>query len=314
MNPEHLVLLKRSWIIAGPTASGKSDLAMALASRVGGEIVAVDSMTLFRGMDIGTAKPTLADRQAIPHHLIDILAPSDSSNVADWLEKCHKAMESILNRGRIPILTGGTGLYWKALFFGLPHHPPGNPVVREKWVQMVKSKGNLAIHQILSQVDPVSGSRIPPTDLKRMVRALEVWEVTGSPISANRPDWGESFNERPQSPARWVWLKWPRHVLWARIADRVARMFELGWEAEVDLLEKNGGFGPQSGAAIGYKAIRTGRLESTGRAEILRRVGMETRQYAKRQETWLRSLTAIEPITLDGQPTLDGLLETLGLY
>lgn len=312
MDPDLLPALKRSWIIAGPTASGKSDLAMRLAARLGGEIVAVDSMTVFRGMDIGTAKPTLSDRDSVPHHLIDILAPTDSSNVANWLDHCRQSLTSILNRGRVPVLTGGTGLYWKALFFGLPAHPPGDATVREKWFRMLQTRGAAELHRKLSEVDPASGLRIPPSDVKRMIRALEVWEVTGNPISANRPDWRAPMDVQPDPPVRWIWLKWPREILHDRIAKRVVRMFAQGWEAEVASLESRNGFGPQSEAAIGYRTIRQASKRGVSRNEIIRQVVVETRQYAKRQETWLRSLPAIEPVAMDIRVGVDALLESLG--
>lgn len=284
---------------------------MALATRLGGEIVAVDSMTLFQGMDIGTAKPSHADRESVPHHLIDILAPTDSSNVADWLDRCRRSLACILGRGRVPVLTGGTGLYWKALFFGLPAHPPGNALVREKWFKIMRELGAEAVHRKLSEVDPASGLRIPPTDAKRMIRALEVWEVTGNPISANRPDWRAPMDIQPDPPARWIWLKWPRSLLHDRIARRVVRMFAQGWEAEVASLERRNGFGPQSEAALGYRTIRQASKEGESRDEIIRRVTVETRQYAKRQETWFRSLPAIQPIQMDSEMVVESLLDSL---
>jgi len=304
-------VLRRSWIIAGPTASGKSDLAMALAAKLSGEIVAVDSMTLFRGMDIGTAKPTHADRELIPHHLIDVYDPSESSNVADWLEQCRNALAIILERGRIPILCGGTGLYWKALFFGIPDHPAGNASVRDKWYRVHETLGAQAVHQKLAEVDPLSALRISPNDTKRIIRALEVWEVTGNPISSNRPDWHASLDVKPERPVQWIWLKWPREILRDRIAKRVSRMFAQGWETEVSRLEERCAFGPQSEAAIGYRTIRQALKKGVAREKIINQVVIETRQFAKRQETWLRSLPAITPFSMNSDRGLKDLVESI---
>ena len=311
MNSAIIPALKQSWIIAGPTASGKSDLAMALAAKTAGEIVAVDSMTLFRRLDIGTAKPSHEERKLIPHHLIDVYEPTDSSNVADWLDKCRQALDIILNRGRTPILCGGTGLYWKALFFGLPKHPPGSFSVREKLGKILESNGMEALHRKLAEVDPYAASRIARTDARRLIRALEVWEITGKPISDNRPDWHATIDVRPEPPARWIWLKWPREILHNRIAKRVIRMFSQGWEAEVAKLEERCEFGPQSGAAIGYKTIRQAKKKGASQEELIKLVEIETRKFAKRQETWFRSLPMIEPFAMDAAVDFEKLAEKL---
>lgn len=313
-NSAPLSVLRRCWIIAGPTASGKSDLAMALAAKLSGEIVAVDSMTLFRGMDVGTAKPTRADRELIPHHLIDVYEPFESSNVADWLDQCRQALGRILERGRVPILCGGTGLYWKALLFGLSDHPTGNSLVRAKWYRVHETLGAEALHQKLAEVDPVSALRIPQNDTKRVIRALEVWEITGNPISADRPDWHAQLDIQPDPPAKWIWLKWPRETLHDRIAKRVSKMFAQGWETEVARLDECSSFGPQSEAAIGYRTIRQALKKGADQEEIMKQVVIETRQFAKRQETWLRSLPAIKPFLMNSGNGFEKLVESLGVF
>jgi len=298
MNQTVLPFLERSWIIAGPTASGKSEMAMELAGRINGEIVSVDSMTIFRELDIGTAKPTVSDRLRIPHHLIDILDPRAGSSVADWLLRCTKCLSEILNRGKVPILVGGTGLYWKTLFFGLPSHPGGDPALRKKWENEIELRGSAAAHARLLEVDPIAARKIHPTDSRRIIRAMEVWELTGQPISSGRPDWGAAMDVRPIPPNHWIWIAWPRTTLRSRIDQRVHKMIELGWEKEAIGLSERNAFGPQSVSALGYKTLCDGSNSGLGREEIIQRIVRETCQFAKRQETWLRSMPMIRPVPL----------------
>jgi tRNA dimethylallyltransferase len=295
MRTNLIPLLKRCWIIAGPTGSGKSDLAMALARSLNGEIVAVDSMTVFRGLDIGTAKPSIADRNAIKHHLIDVLDPQESNDVASWLERCRDCLTSILAQGGTPILTGGSGLYWKAMLHGLPDHPPGNATIRLRLEEEANNLGTESLHDRLKTIDPVAALKIHLADRRRIIRGLEVWEMTGTPLSANRPDWSVVADIQPDSGFRWYWLSWPRPELHSRIEKRVRAMFNGGWIKEVQELEKSGGLGPQSSKALGYETIRLGLQTGTTEAKVLQRVTEETRQYAKQQETWLRSMPCIRP-------------------
>jgi tRNA dimethylallyltransferase len=295
MRTNLIPLLKRCWIIAGPTSSGKSDLAMALARALNGEIVAVDSMTVFRGLNIGTAKPSLADRNAIKHHLIDVLDPHESNDVATWLERCRECLTTLLAQGIIPILTGGSGLYWKAMLHGLPEHPPGNPTIRLRLEEDANTHGTESLHERLTRIDPLAAMKIHVTDRRRIIRGLEVWEMTGVPLSANRPDWSIAADIQPDSGIRWLWLSWPRPLLHSRIEKRVLAMFEAGWTQEVGFLEKAGGLGPQSCKALGYETIRLALQTGTPRPKLIQRVTEETRQYAKQQETWLRSMPCIRP-------------------
>ena len=299
MNQTVMPFLERSWIIAGPTASGKSEMSMVFADRINGEIVSVDSMTIFRQLDIGTAKPTVAERLRIPHHLIDILDPREGSSVADWLSLCTRCLGEILSRGKVPILVGGTGLYWKALFFGLPSHPAGDPALRRKWEHEIELRGSAAAHARLREVDPIAARKIHPTDSRRIIRALEVWELTGRPISSGRPDWGAAMNVHPIPPNRWIWLAWPRATLRSRINERVCKMLEIGWENEAISLSQQDAFGPQSVSALGYRTLCEGSKSGLAREEIIRRIVQETCQFAKRQETWLRSMPMIRPLPLN---------------
>src|SRR5262245_37101248 len=205
-------------VLTGPTASGKSALALALAERLGAEIVGMDSMTLYRGLDIGTAKPTSEERRRVPHHLIDVLDPWESASVAWWLEQATACCRDILARGKRPLLVGGTGLYLKAVLFGLFDGPPADAEVRRRLTAEAESAGPEALHARLAVVDPASAARLHPNDVRRVVRALEVWELTGRPISAWQRQWaGHGPRAHPG-----LWLHPPRRELYARLRARVS--------------------------------------------------------------------------------------------
>src|SRR5437867_6307308 len=182
-------ICERALILAGPTASGKTQLGLEIAEQLGAEIVSMDSMTLYRGMDIGTAKPTLDDRRRIHHHLIDILDPWESASVAWWLQQAEQCCREIESRGKRILLVGGTPLYLKALLRGLFDGPPADPELRQRLTQETECQGLEALHQRLAEVDPISANRLHPHDIRRVVRALEVWELTGRPISAWQKQW-----------------------------------------------------------------------------------------------------------------------------
>src|SRR4051812_29034123 len=176
-------------ILTGPTGSGKSALGVALAERLGAEIVSMDSMALYRGMDIGTAKPTAAERRRVPHHLIDVLDPWESASVAWWLERAAACCRAIEERGKRVLLVGGTPLYLKALLHGLFDGPGRDPAIRERLTREAETTGLQALHARLARVDPAAAARLHPNDLRRVIRALEVWEITGQPISARQRQW-----------------------------------------------------------------------------------------------------------------------------
>ncbi len=262
-------------ILTGPTASGKSELALAVAERLGAEILAMDSGTVYRGMEIGTAKPTAADRARVPHHLLDLVEASKGFSVADWLAAAGAAESEILARGRRPLFAGGTPLYLQALLRGLFHAPAQDPELRNRFEQLPD------LHASLALVDPATAARLHPNDRKRLVRALEVHALTGRPMSAQLGQWAEAGR-----PARIVWLDPPRDVLRARIRARAAAMLEGG------LVEEAAGLtlSREAGAFIGYaegREVAAGRMT---RPEALERMVSRTWTLVRRQSTWLRKL------------------------
>jgi tRNA dimethylallyltransferase len=176
-------------VLTGPTGSGKSALALEVAERLGAEIVAMDSMTLYRGMDVGTAKPTQEERRRVPHHLIDVLDPWESASVAWWLDRAAECCRAIEQRGRRILFVGGTALYLKALLFGLFDGPPADKALRDRLTAEAEENGALVLHERLQRVDPASAQRLHPNDLRRVIRALEVWELTGRPLSDWQQQW-----------------------------------------------------------------------------------------------------------------------------
>ncbi len=235
--------------IIGPTASGKSDLAMAVAHRTGAQILSVDSMQVYQGMDIGTAKPTAAERQAVPHHLIDIVPPSQSFTVARFVEMSDRVIAEARANHMPLIATGGTPLYFKSLFEGLFDGPSADASLRSR----LKEMSNDHLHRWLREVDSAAAARIHINDTKRLVRALEVYELTGRPISSFQTDW-ESATVRHE--AAWVGLLWDREELNRRINVRVKAMLAAGWLEETrGLLDRFGGLSPTAVEATGYHEL-----------------------------------------------------------
>ncbi|MGE3806020.1 MAG: tRNA (adenosine(37)-N6)-dimethylallyltransferase MiaA [Gemmataceae bacterium] len=274
-------------VLTGPTGAGKSALALALAERKHAEIISMDSMALYRGMDIGTAKPDRAMRARVPHHLIDVLDPWESASVAWWLERAAEACRDIQAQGRRALIVGGTPLYLKALMFGLFPGPPGDPQVRGRLEEVAASAGAETLHRRLQDVDPETAARLHPNDVRRVVRALEVFELTGRPISAWQTQWQKS--EEAGSPIYCVEL--PREELYARIDARVLAMFDAGLLEEVKRLQQLSK--PMSRAAaqaLGYKEVLEHLDGRASLAETVERVQTRSRNFAKRQLTWFRHL------------------------
>jgi tRNA dimethylallyltransferase len=274
-------------VIAGPTGSGKSELAFHLARELGGEIVNYDSMQIYRGFDIGTAKPPAADRRAVPHHLFDIIDASAEFNAADYAHMARKVCDEIAARGRTPILAGGTFFYLRALLSGLPEMPGRDEDVRARLRRIAcASRGPDRLHRWLSRVDPESASRIPPPDRHRVERALEVWIASGQRISS----WERPVSDGPnQLPSIKIALNVDRPQLVERLDARVEAMYRTGLvEETASLLERF----PRSArpfGGIGYReaaAVVAGEIDRAGAITETKR---RTRSYAKRQMTWLRS-------------------------
>lgn len=282
-------------ILTGPTASGKSALALDLAGPLNAEIVAADSMTLYRGMDVGTAKPSAADRARVPHHLLDVLDPWESANVAWWLDRAAAAVSDIEARGKTALIVGGTPFYLKALLCGLFPAPPADTQLRHRLEAEAESNGRQSLHDRLAAVDPASARRLHPNDMRRVVRALEVWHLTGKPLS----DWQTQEwwvgQTRPFPPSACLVLDGPRPEMYARIDRRVAAMFAQGWVEEVRRLrDLPRPMSREARKALGYAEIGEYLDGRHSLAETVAEVQLRTRQFAKRQLTWFRGLPGAE--------------------
>jgi tRNA dimethylallyltransferase len=297
--------------IAGPTASGKSALALAAAQHWPVEIVSVDSALVFRGMDIGTAKPSAAELAAVPHHLIDLIEPTEVYSAAQFVRDAHALVAQINQRGRIALLTGGTMLYFKALIDGLSDMPPANAQVRAEIEAQAAAQGWPAMHAELAQVDPPTAARLPPLDAQRIGRALEVWRISGQPLS--------HFFDGPRSPG----LPLPllslepasRPWLHERIAQRFDAMLAAGFVDEVRQLRSRGDLHADlpSMRCVGYRQAWAA-LDADDLTP-LRELGINaTRQLAKRQITWLRGMPGRTVVACDAPDALaQGLAALRGL-
>ena len=284
--------------ITGPTASGKTALSIALAQQIGTEIISSDSMQIYRGMDIGTAKPTPTEQQAVPHHMIDILEPNEPFSVARYTEYADAVAQSLLKKGKIPIVVGGTGLYLDALIEGSAFTgDETDHSIRQKYERMAAEQGNTAVHTCLAAVDPQAAERLHPNNLKRVIRALEVFEQTGMTL-----DTWNAKNKRagPKYDAIKIGLRpTKRETLYARIDKRVDEMMADGLLEEAKRLYESGQLTGTAAQAIGYKELLDflqGRETLDVCVETLKR---RTRNYAKRQLTWIKRDPSVYWITYD---------------
>ena len=280
----------RVLVIAGPTASGKTALALALARRVGGEIVNADSQQVYRGLDVGTAKPTAAERAAVPHHLVDVVEPGEGMDAARFAALADAAIADVARRGRLPVVAGGTGLYLRALLHGVVAAPGRDPALREALEREAAALGRPALHARLAAIDPAAAARIRPNDLVRIVRALEI------AASGQRPS--ELYAAHAFQPDRYaatlLALDPPRAALHARIDARVREMFEGGLLDEARaLLERRGGALPAR-LPIGYAEAAACVRGELALDEAIRRVQVAHRRYARRQVIWLRRERGVE--------------------
>jgi tRNA dimethylallyltransferase len=287
------------FILTGPTGSGKSELGLTLAERLGAEIVAMDSMTLYRGMDIGTAKPAAADRRRVPHHLVDVLEPWESASVAWWLGRALERCQDIQGRGHRVLFVGGTPLYLKALLRGLFDGPPANAEIRRRLETEAAVLGKQALHDRLAQLDGQTAARLHPNDQRRVIRALEVFETTGRPISDFQQQWSRQIDSADSS-ARCLWLDLPRSELYARINARVQRMIDGGLVDEVRVLRKlRQPLSKEASQALGYKELFAYLDGQTTLEQAIQCIQTRTRNFAKRQITWLRHLPECRPVSAE---------------
>jgi tRNA dimethylallyltransferase len=281
----------RVCVVAGPTASGKSALALALARRAGGELVNADSQQVYRGLDVGTAKPTAAERAAVPHHLLDVAEPGEGMDAARFVALADAAIREIAGRGRLPVVVGGTGLYLRALLHGVVAAPGRDPALRARLEEEAARLGRPALHARLAALDPAAAARIRPNDLVRIVRALEIAAGGRLPSDLHA---AHAFRE-DRYDAALVALDPPRAELHVRIDARVREMFEGGLldEARALLARFAGGALPAR-LPLAYPeavAVVRGELELE---EAIRRVQVAHRRYARRQIVWLRAERGVE--------------------
>jgi tRNA dimethylallyltransferase len=275
-----------AWYLTGPTASGKTAVALELAARIDAEILSLDSMAVYRGMDIGTAKPRAESPR---HHLLDLVEPSDDFNLADFVAIAHRTIDEIQARGKTALFVGGTPLYLKALLRGLFVGPEPDCALRGELLHRAQKLGGQALHDRLAKIDPAAAARLHPHDVRRIIRAIEVFERTGRPITEHQKQFDIA---RAATDARVVVLDWLRSELYARIDRRVDEMFTAGWVEEVRRLETTaGGLGRTSSQAVGYREIIDHLAGNTDLPATIHLVKTRTRQFAKRQLTWFRSLS-----------------------
>ncbi len=288
-----------NWYLTGPTAGGKSEVAVELAGVIGAEIISLDSMALYRGMDVGTAKPAIEDRGGVPHHLLDVIEPDQEYSLAQYVAAAHECIREIRERGRKVLFVGGTPLYLKGLLRGIFEGPAADWEFRRELEREAGQEGTGFLHDRLARVDPVAAQRLHPNDTRRLVRALEVFEKTGKPISQLQ----EQFERgRPAEECRVFVLDWDRAELYERIDRRVERMFSAGLIDEVRrLLTQPGGLGKTASQALGYREVIDHLRDGPDLPDTIELVKTHTRQFAKRQLTWFRSLEECRFVPVGGE-------------
>jgi tRNA dimethylallyltransferase len=288
------------WFLVGPTASGKTALGLELARLLDAEIVSLDSMALYRGMDIGTAKPTPEERRAVAHHLIDVIEPDQEYSVAQYVAAAGRVVGEIAARGRTPLFVGGTPLYLKALLRGIFAGPPADWELRHRLLALAENQGQDRLHAQLAEVDPLSAKRLHPRDVRRVIRALEVFEKTGRSISELQR---EFEHQRSADECRVFVLDWPREELARRIDARTEAMFAAGLVEEVrELVTGPHPPGRTASQAVGYREVIEHLRGERDLAATIERVKLRTRQFAKRQMTWFRSLSECRFLAPAGRP------------
>ncbi len=282
--------------VTGPTASGKTAVGVELARIIGAEVISMDSMALYRGMDIGTAKPRLEERAGVAHHLLDILEPDQDYSVAQYVAAAEEKVHQLREQEVKPLFVGGTPLYLKALLRGIFEGPAADWAWRRQLTEEAAGRDPQWLHAKLAEIDAPSAARLHPNDTRRLVRALEVYHKTGHPIS----HWQQQFDiARPASECFVFWLDWPTEALAARIDRRVDAMFADGLVNEVAQLSRNGStLSHTAKQALGYREVLEHLAGEHGLPETIELVKTHTRQFAKRQRTWFRSLSECRRIEM----------------
>ncbi|MGB3401016.1 MAG: tRNA (adenosine(37)-N6)-dimethylallyltransferase MiaA [Candidatus Deferrimicrobiaceae bacterium] len=280
----------RILVLSGPTASGKTAIALSLARAFPLEIVSADSMQVYRGMDIGTAKPTPAQRAEVPHHLVDVSDPDEKFSAGRFVAGAEEAIRGIRKKGRLPLVAGGTGMYIRSLLRGLDALP-ADPGVRARLTRRWEEDGGKALYGELKRIDPVSAAKIHPSDRVRIVRSLEVAEMTGEPASARKASWASGGS---RYRVLFLVLSIEREELYRRIDRRVEEMFRAGLVEEVNgLLARGYGRDLASMGALGYRHVLSHLLDGISRDQAVDQMKRDTRRYAKRQVTWLSGETGV---------------------
>jgi tRNA dimethylallyltransferase len=272
-------------VIAGPTATGKTAAAIEVARQFDGELVGADSVQVYRGFDIGSAKPTADELRGMPHHVLDVLDPDQDVDAVAYANLADAAIGDIRARGRLPVVVGGTGLWIRALVRGLVEVPPVNPEVRERLEKAAAALGAPALHAKLALVDPISADAIHPNDTLRIVRALEVYEQTGTPLGTLR---AEHALGEPRYRAIFVVLDMDREQHGVVIEDRAKQMLAAGWVDEVRALRTQWGDDIRPFGSVGYREVLEHLRDGIPLEETLRRIRKSTRIYARRQRTWFK--------------------------
>jgi len=298
-------IVRDCWFLTGATAVGKTSVGLALAGRLDAEIISLDSMAIYKGMDIGTAKPTPDEQSRAPHHLIDIVEPLEDYSIERYLEAAHEKISEIKDRGRVVLFVGGTPLYLKALLRGLATGPPANWELREQIEAEVAEVGNQELYNRLEQIDPLAASQIHPHDTRRLIRALEVFRITGEPISHHQMHFDEGCSSEE---CRVFVMRRSREEQHERINSRVDDMLERGLIDEVrGLLAGGRGLGRTASQAVGYREVQLYIDGECDRETMIANIKTRTRRFAKRQGTWFRSLSECRFVDIAGNRDPDDL-------
>ena len=296
-NKANVQLALSCWFLTGATASGKSQTSLHLAERLNAEIISLDSMAIYRGMDIGTAKPGQAEQSRVPHHLIDVVDPIEQFSVSQYRDAALAKVQQIQSTGKQVLFVGGTALYLKALLRGMFDGPPADWDFRKQVEAEVAEGGPGILHQRLEMVDPVSASNLHPNDHRRIIRALEVYKTTGQPISHLQMEFDEG---NAAENCRVFTIRHDRAILHERIEGRVESMFEVGLVEEVQTLLKTwNALGHTASQAVGYREVIDFLNGDKTKEEMVELVKIRTRRFARHQETWFRGMSECEIIDIE---------------